>query len=114
MRIHQITDLHVPDDDSDESFAHVRENIKRQLQFIESEQPDLLVISGDLTMKDRSEVSCRWVESNLPHVPVVVIPGNHDDPAIISNKRDRVCLRTQHMDCYPRGPTNLPHLRQVL
>jgi len=83
VRIHQITDLHVPDDDGDERYTHIRGNVLRQFQFVESESPDLLVISGDLTMRDASEPGCRWLYENLPDVPVVVIPGNHDDPKLI-------------------------------
>ena len=83
MKIHQITDLHVPDEMSDDRFVHVRENVLRQFRFTERELPDLLVISGDLTMEDGSEDCCQWISQNLPDVPVIVIPGNHDDPRII-------------------------------
>mgnify|MGYP001324822317 CR=1 FL=1 len=83
MLIHQITDLHVPDDDADPRFAHVFENVRRQLRYIESARPDLLVITGDLSMTDHSETACRWIHDRLPELPVIVIPGNHDDPAMI-------------------------------
>jgi len=83
VRIHQITDLHVPDNNNDERFAHIRSHVSRQFAFVGSEKPDLLVISGDLTMSDASEIGCRWIYENLPEVPVIVIPGNHDDPRMI-------------------------------
>lgn len=83
MRIHHVTDLHVPNDGDDERFGYVRENVLRQFRFVESENPDLLVISGDLSMTDCSEEACGWIRSGLPEVPAVVIPGNHDDPALI-------------------------------
>jgi 3',5'-cyclic AMP phosphodiesterase CpdA len=85
VRIHQVTDLHVPDDDGDPRFVHVRENVLRQFSFVESHAPDLLIVSGDLTMRDASDVGCRWVHSNLPDVPTIVIPGNHDDPHLIQS-----------------------------
>lgn len=88
MRILQISDLHVPDldhlnTDNDSRFGHIRGNILRQLSFIQSENPDLLVISGDLTMEDASRAGCKWLSENLPNIPTVIIPGNHDDPDLI-------------------------------
>ena len=53
MIIHHITDLHVPDEPEAAEFSHIRGCIQRQLAFIEDEQPDLLVISGDLSMADK-------------------------------------------------------------
>jgi Icc protein len=99
VRIHQITDLHIPDDESDERFGHVLKNVRRQFLFIEFEKPDLLVISGDLTMNDYSEASCLWIKLNLPDVPVVVIPGNHDDPAMINRIFGAWQSRIDYDDC---------------
>ena len=81
--IHQITDLHIPDTNDDERFVHVRENVLRQLALIEADGTDLLVMTGDLTMTDGSRAGCEWIRSVLPPVPTVVIPGNHDDPALL-------------------------------
>jgi Icc protein len=99
VRIHQITDLHIPDNEADEQFGHVFENVRRQFNFVESERPDLLIVSGDLTMTDHSEDACRWIKSNLPNVPVVVIPGNHDDPAVIERVFGRWPARKDYDDC---------------
>ncbi len=99
MRIHQVTDLHVPEDGSDEKFAHVRENVLRQFGLVEQEKPDLLVISGDLTMVDGSEAGCLWIRDNLPDVPVIVIPGNHDDPGLIQRVFGGWPVTQQHDDC---------------
>jgi Icc protein len=83
VRIHQISDLHIPDTDNDSRFSHIRGNVLRQLSFIQSENPDLLVISGDLTMEDASRAGCEWLSENLPDIPTVIIPGNHDDPDLV-------------------------------
>lgn len=84
MRIHQITDLHVPEDDSSADFDHVKPNILRQLAFVAADDSDLLVVSGDLTMKDASRSGCEWLESVLPATPrTIVMPGNHDDPEVL-------------------------------
>jgi 3',5'-cyclic-AMP phosphodiesterase len=83
MRIHQITDLHVPDTDDDERFSYVRANVLKQIAFVENDRSDLLVLSGDLTMADASRQGCAWLRSVLPDMPTVVIPGNHDDPQML-------------------------------
>lgn len=52
------------------------------LQFLRALGPDLLVISGDFTqrakVKEYEEASAFL--KNLPPIPVVVTPGNHDVP----------------------------------
>ena len=83
MQIHQITDLHIPDTPERGDFAHVKNNILRQFAFINLQKPDLLVITGDLTMSDASESACLWLRDHLPGVPIRIIPGNHDDPDLI-------------------------------
>ena len=84
MRIHQITDLHVPEENNGSDFEHVRPNVLKQLSFIESDHSDLLVISGDLTMKDASTSACEWISSILPPtLRTIIMPGNHDDPQIL-------------------------------
>lgn len=99
MRIHQVTDLHVPDDDVDPMLAHVRENVLRQFSFVAGDNSDLLVITGDLTMKDASEIGCRWIHAHLPDVPVIVIPGNHDDPEIIQKVFGRWPREQNNAEC---------------
>ncbi|NND00861.1 MAG: hypothetical protein HKN85_11830 [Gammaproteobacteria bacterium] len=84
MRIHQITDLHVPEENAGQEFDHVKGNILKQLSYIKSDSSDLLVISGDLTMTDASIAACEWIESVLPaSLNTIVMPGNHDDPKVI-------------------------------
>ncbi len=97
MKIHQITDLHIPDDEYDVGFEHVRVNILRQLSFVASEQPDLLVITGDLSMKDHSRQACTWLKDHLPDTRTLVIPGNHDDPEMVSDIFGP-CASTQEFD----------------
>ena len=101
MIIHQITDLHIPDDErvTDEQYAEVRQNVIRQLRFIDEKQPDLLVVSGDLTMNDGCESGCRWLREHLPDVPRVVIPGNHDDAGMIERLFGRWPWLDRYDDC---------------
>lgn len=84
MRIHQITDLHIPDASSRADLDHVKPNVCRQLAFIESDDSDLLVISGDLTMTDGSREGCEWLKAQLPDsVRTIIMPGNHDEPEVL-------------------------------
>lgn len=111
MRIHQITDLHVPDSDDDENFSHVRSNVLRQLAFVASEKPDLLVISGDLTLQDASEKAYQWIKAALPDVPVKIIPGNHDDPEILWEIfGSRLCPNSRFYGVEQYGDVNVVYL----
>ena len=84
MRIHQITDLHIPDVDDVSQYEHVRPNVIKMMSFIETDSPDLLVISGDMTRRDGSQTACAWLRGILPgHIETIVIPGNHDDPSVM-------------------------------
>jgi Icc protein len=84
MRIFQITDLHIPGENQEASFGHVKANILRQLDYVRRESPDLLIISGDLTIPDACKPACEWLCSQLPDaIPTLVLPGNHDDPRVL-------------------------------
>ncbi len=83
MKIHQITDLHIPPEMPTENLTHIRPNVRRQLAYVSDYPPDLLVISGDLTWPDHRKDACRWLNSLLPDIPVAMIPGNHDDPGMM-------------------------------
>lgn len=84
MKIHQITDLHIPEDGAAANFAHVKGNVQRQIAFVADDDSDLLVISGDLTMTDGSSSACQWLKENLPDsLKTIIMPGNHDDPAVL-------------------------------
>ena len=84
MRICHITDLHIPDQGNVEQLSHVKTNISRQLEYVSASEPDLLVISGDLTIPDASESGCNWLAAELPrNVASIVMPGNHDSPEVL-------------------------------
>ena len=53
------------------------------LRAVHEAEPDLTVVSGDLTMRARSKEYCQAVAwlAQLPE-PYVVIPGNHDIPQV--------------------------------
>jgi Icc protein len=88
MLIHHITDLHVPDE-SDRKFQHVRVNVLKMMSYIANNPPDLLVVTGDLTMEDGSAPECLWLRDNVPSgINYIVIPGNHDDPDVLRQTFD--------------------------
>ncbi len=72
-RLFHISDLHfgLEDPAALAWFAHI----------VKSEQPDAVLITGDLTMRARAQefsAACDWIESLA--VPVTVEVGNHDLP----------------------------------
>ncbi len=72
-RLFHISDLHFGLEDRD-ALHWFRECVRR-------EQPDAVLITGDLTMRARSRefaAACDWIE--MLDVPVTVEVGNHDLP----------------------------------
>ncbi|HEY1259122.1 MAG TPA: metallophosphoesterase [Stellaceae bacterium] len=76
MRIIQITDTHLS-----ANKAHFAGNWPPLARWIESEQPDLVIHSGDVTVDgaglDDDMAHAARLLGDLP-VPVRAIPGNHD------------------------------------
>lgn len=73
MRLFHISDLHFGLEDG-EALAWFRECVRR-------EQPDAVLITGDLTMRARSRefaAACDWIMAL--DLPVTVEVGNHDLP----------------------------------
>ena len=83
MRIHQITDLHIPGEEPPPNYGHVKNNVRRQMSFVAQDDSDLLVISGDLSIPDGSREACEWINSVLPEQKIIVMPGNHDNPRVL-------------------------------
>ena len=82
MRIHQITDLHIPDGEM--TNGQTKSNVLKLLSFVREDNSDLLVISGDLTMTDGSVQANEWLNSVLPEAPqTIIMPGNHDKPSVL-------------------------------
>jgi len=82
----QLTDIHLFDKpgstlgdvDTDASLnkvlAHLRKDLKQQ-----GRQPDLILLTGDLTQDGSAHAYARLKEAILDfQVPVAVLPGNHD------------------------------------
>ncbi len=86
MKIIQITDLHIGKEDELPVGMDVRGNFASVLEKAAAMKPDYLVLSGDLSFHDGDPEACEWVRSLVVPlgIPFEVIPGNHDDPAVLA------------------------------
>ena len=90
VRVVQISDCHLPGDVG-QLFRGIEphETLRRVMIDVSREQPDLLLASGDLS-EDASAASYRSLSGYLNEagVPVLALPGNHDDPVLLSEAFD--------------------------
>lgn len=96
LRIVQLSDSHLP---ADPNTPYRRENASANLARVwenaRAWAPDLVLLTGDLS-EDASEASYeRMVRIVDAEVPILALPGNHDD-------RERMKKR------FPRGPWSGP------
>lgn len=87
MKLIQITDLHVANEDEFTHGVNVRQNFLDILQAAQSFSPDHLILSGDLAFDTGNEQAYRWMKAHLDTlgIPYSIIAGNHDDTAIMAN-----------------------------
>lgn len=86
MRIVQLTDLHVGLENEDTYGVDVRQNFLQILGKAKAQNPDLLVISGDLCYRDGDARIYAWIKDHLDQsgLPYEVMSGNHDDPVLLA------------------------------
>ena len=86
VRLVQISDCHLSGD-KEQLFRGINPHLtlQRVMERIHQAQPDLLLASGDLS-EDGSAASYRLLQDQLrmPGVPVLALPGNHDDPQALA------------------------------
>ena len=86
IRIAQITDCHLPADPK-QAYRGIDpyKNLKTLLQKVKPLNPDLLLASGDLS-EDGSQASYLALRKLFGQiaVPVLALPGNHDDAALLA------------------------------
>lgn len=90
VRMLQITDCHLPAEpeiayrgiNPHQSLVHL---LKSARGFAAKFMPDFILATGDLS-EDGSSGSYRWLQKYLHGfaVPVLALPGNHDDPATLA------------------------------
>lgn len=86
LRIVQITDCHLAGDPEQEYRGiNPYVNLEAVMQKAAASAPDLLLATGDLS-EDASLFSYRELRRyfDLLEVPVLALPGNHDDPALLA------------------------------
>ena len=80
IRIAHISDLHFG--------REVPEIVEALAAELQREQPDLIAVSGDLTQRARTgEFQAARAFLDLLPTPVLVVPGNHDIPALPLTQR---------------------------
>jgi len=99
LRVIQLSDCHVAaDPGADYRGQNADRNLSAVLTAVEGWQPDLILLTGDVS-EDASRPSYQRVSERLAKtsVPVLALPGNHDDPQVMQ-------------DFFPTGPWNGPHV----
>lgn len=86
MKLIQITDLHIGDEDEMPFGINVRKNFLNILDALREEDFDHLVISGDLCYSDPKETIYQWIKERLDEITTSysLISGNHDDNRMIN------------------------------
>lgn len=81
MRIIQLTDLHIDKIGEDTHGIDIRKNFQEGLSQARSHHPDLLVISGDLCLRQPNPSIYQWINQQLKDFPVPyeLMIGNHDN-----------------------------------
>ena len=97
MKIIQITDLHVGQEQEDTYGVDVRANCTNILQKAKALKPDALVLTGDLCFRDAQRGIYQWILPQLEalEIPYYLIAGNHDESPMMAHSFDLVDLLTE-------------------
>lgn len=91
MRVIQITDIHIGTEGEPTRDVDVRGNFLTMLDMAAQWQPDYLVFSGDLCYSTADAATYKWIREQIEQLslPYDVIPGNHDETALLARMFDR-------------------------
>lgn len=82
----QVSDCHLPADPN-QTYRGINphQNLKTLVKRLQPLEPDLLLATGDLS-EDGSRASYRNLQKILKPlgVPILALPGNHDDPDLLA------------------------------
>ncbi len=86
MRIAFITDLHIDTDTEHTQGVDVRQNFLRVLATLADVKPHCLVLGGDLCNRTGDQTIYDWIRAETRKLPwpTYVVPGNHDDAALMA------------------------------
>lgn len=90
LKIGQLSDLHIGEDESLVQGIDVRANFMKALKSKSLEDMDLLVLSGDLANEDGEPGAYKYVAEVIKElkVPCCIIPGNHDRVEVMEKYLD--------------------------
>ncbi len=92
-RIAQFTDLHLMNVEADKETYHLMH------QVIVKEKPDLLVITGDITMVFDNELTLNKLRDTLDsyHIPWTFVFGNHDyEPRLTLEEQANILMKGKY------------------
>ena len=103
LKIGQITDMHIGEDESLVQGIDVRANFRKAIESESMRDLDLLVLSGDLANEDAEPGAYRYFVDFIKSypVPVCVIPGNHDRIEVMEKFFD-LSGKVQNGKCFYR------------
>ncbi len=103
LKIGQISDLHIGEDDSLVQGIDVRKNFLEAYTSQSMADLDLLVLSGDLANENAEPGAYSYIANLLKDskVPVCIIPGNHDDIEVMEKFFD-LTGKVHNGKCYYR------------
>lgn len=87
MNIVLITDLHIGKEGENTYGVDVRKNFLTILEAIKKEQPDTIIVNGDLCF-DQGEVAIyQWIKKHLDQlaIPYYLTVGNHDNGEMMAS-----------------------------
>ena len=101
IKIGQISDLHIGEDENLVQGIDVRANFMKALNDSSMQDLDLLVLSGDLANEDAEPGAYKYVADSIKvcKTPVCIIPGNHDRIEVMQKFFD---LEVHNGKCYYR------------
>ncbi len=104
LKIGQISDIHIGEDDSLVQGIDVRANFMKALKSELMMGVDLLVLSGDLANEDAEPGAYKYVSDVLTNlnVPYCIIPGNHDRIEVMEKYLDFLKGKVHNGKCYYR------------
>ncbi len=97
LKLAHITDTHIAAEGTEVNGVDTRDAFLRVLDDIREQNCDALVHGGDLAYPEGDRESYSWIKEQLDalDIPYVVVPGNHDDGALMQsvfNRTDRPSL----------------------
>ncbi len=101
MRVVHITDMHIGAEGEFTRDVDVRGNFTAVLQMAMAFHPDRFVLGGDLCFSHGRTEVYEWIRAQMEEtsLPYDLVPGNHDDTAIMAQafKRSHLLLSGSDM-----------------